>query len=258
MVLRLGQLIYTSFAGFGFKVLSSSQVPDVIQHLFLHRIVYQYWNEYRPPDFGYRAAFIHQVNADYTLFGWVYNDGLDDLGRGYVPYFVCYALTETLGTAQLEIIFRCLQHGPLTWVDRQALPESLAEITIPDTWSDQAVAAGVTLPPQIREQAQLTLQHQKLLTVLVPHREQTKQTPSVGVLFNPQTVHRSTVSAGLFGVNRIHQGARTIDPAIVESGALAIHQLFDHRMGMREIQITSGETLTTIRLRWNKTLSLGS
>jgi hypothetical protein len=39
---------------------------------------------------------------------------------------------------------------------------------------------------------------------------------------------------------------------------LAIHQLFDHRMGMREIQITSGETLTTIRLRWNKTLSLGS
>ncbi len=45
----LGQLVYTSFPGVGFKALVSAQVPPQIQQAFIEQVVYQYWDSYNPP-----------------------------------------------------------------------------------------------------------------------------------------------------------------------------------------------------------------
>jgi len=47
---------------------------------------------YKPPKAGYRAVYVYQVTLEHNLFGWLYNDGMDDLGRSHIPYFLCYYL----------------------------------------------------------------------------------------------------------------------------------------------------------------------
>ena len=105
MPVLLNQLVYTSFSEVGFRAISSIQVPTQIQQAFIQQVVYKYWDSYDPPRSGYRAAYVHQVSPEHTLFGWMYNDGHDDLGRSHVPYFVCYYLAELLDAVQLENIF---------------------------------------------------------------------------------------------------------------------------------------------------------
>jgi len=103
MSLLLGQLVYTSFPRVGFKTLSA-EVPTQIKQAFIQQIVYQHWNSISLKA-GYRAAYVYQVTLEHNLFGWLYNDGMDDLGRSHIPYFLCYYLAERLNTAQLKYFY---------------------------------------------------------------------------------------------------------------------------------------------------------
>lgn len=168
----LGQLVYTSFSGVGFKALASAQVPPQIQQAFIEQVVYQYWDSYNPPGFGFRAAYLYQVTHEQTLFGWLFNDGLDDLGRGHVPYFICYCLSEPLHVSQLEKIFTCLQRGPVALINRQCLPATLEPIFAPGSLDYQPIRRGVGIPLEVHKQGYAALQQGSLLDLFIPLDEQ--------------------------------------------------------------------------------------
>lgn len=142
----LGQLIYTSFAKVGFQTLTSAEVPPEVRQVFIEQIVYQYWDSYNPPPADYRAAYLHPINGDRILFGWLYNDGADDLGRAHVPYFVCYYLA---GVPDLPFILECLAAGPIQMFDRQTMPDSVERVVIDDLYA--AIRPGVTIQEQLQE-----------------------------------------------------------------------------------------------------------
>ena len=172
MPLLLGQLVYTSFPGVGFRVFASTQVPSEIQQAFIHKVVYQHWDSHNPPTSGYRSAYLHQVTLEHTLFGWLYNDGSDDLGRSHVPYFVCYYYSGLVDAVQLENILTCLHSGPVALIDREILPVSLETRVAPDLWSYQPARKGVAIPSGVRERSQVALKQGRLLDVFVPVNEQ--------------------------------------------------------------------------------------
>lgn len=164
----LDQLVYTSFAEVGFKVFTSTHVTTEIQLAFMQQVVYQHWNSYNPPSSGYQAAYIHQVTPEHSLFGWLYNDGADDLGRSDVPYFLCYSLAEPLDAVQLENIFICLHKGPVALIDRKRPPDALETIVAPDLWSYQPARRGVAIPSSERQRSHVALKQRKLLDLFVP------------------------------------------------------------------------------------------
>ncbi|QLE57665.1 WD40 repeat domain-containing protein [Nostoc sp. TCL26-01] len=165
--LRLGQLIHTSFPFVGFRTVASPHIPTEIQQTFLEKVVYQYWDSYNPPSPGYRAAYLHQVTLEHTLFGWLYNDGLDDFGRSDVPYFICYYLAGKLQPSHLENILICLCTGPVRLIDRHNIPDAIDSLVVPDLWSYQPAQNGVKIPSEIIEQSQHSLQQRKLLNLFV-------------------------------------------------------------------------------------------
>lgn len=171
MDLLLGQLIYTSFPKEGFRSLASAQVPTKIQQAFIQQVVFQYWNSYNPPKSGYRAVYLHQVTPERSLFGWLYNDGADDMRRNHVPYFICYYLAEPLYAFQLENIFTCLHNGPVALIDRQRLPAKLETMVLPDLWSYQGARPGVPIPTGVFKRSQIA-QPGELLDLFVPVDEQ--------------------------------------------------------------------------------------
>ncbi len=166
MSLLLGQLIYTSFAKIGFQALTSAEVPCKVCQTFIEQIVHQYWDSYSPPPVDYRAAYIYQISANQTLFGWLYNDGTDDFKRSHVPYFVCYYLSESLSLAQLKSIFTCLLIGPVEQLDRDAPPDTITSIEIPaESYRSARPGVGVFAP--VQEQGYLSVQQGKLFRMLV-------------------------------------------------------------------------------------------
>jgi predicted regulator of Ras-like GTPase activity (Roadblock/LC7/MglB family) len=167
MPLVVSQLIYTSFPDLGFKLLTSAGIPQEIQTTFIEQIVYRYWDSYNPPMSGYRAAYLQQINIESSLFGWLYNDENDDLGRFHIPFFICYYLPKRLYAKQLNQIFALLYRGPLKTIDRHNLPASLESTVLPDLWSYQPARIGVEIPASIRQQSHTQLQHGKLLDLFV-------------------------------------------------------------------------------------------
>ncbi|MFH7030318.1 MAG: WD40 repeat domain-containing protein [Heteroscytonema crispum UTEX LB 1556] len=165
MSLLLGQLVYTSFAGVGFKTLNSPEVPAEIQQAFIEQVVYQYWDFCNPPSSDYRAVYLHQLTPEDSLFGWLYNDGLDDFGRSDVPYFVCYYFAGLLEPLHLENIFTCLHNGPVELVDRQSPAVAVENLVAPDLWSYQSVRPGVQIPLAVRKRTYAALQQGKLLNL---------------------------------------------------------------------------------------------
>jgi hypothetical protein len=171
MPLLLGQLVYTSFPIVGFRTLTSGQVPIGIQQAFIQEVVHQHWNSYNPPELEYRAAYLYQVAQEHSLFGWVYNDGLDDVGRSHVPYFICYYLAEQLHAVQLEAIFTYLHRGPLELIDRQSPPAALETVAVSNLrtlWSYQPARIGVTIPADVYERSHRALKQRRLLNLFVP------------------------------------------------------------------------------------------
>ncbi len=179
MHLLIGQIVYTSLVGVGFKSLASSQVSREVQQAFIQRVAAKYWDASNPPKSGYRAVYLHQLTAEHTLFGWLYNDGVDDVGCNHVPYFLCYYLAEPLLDFHLENIFDCLQKGPLGLIERQNLPSSLETIVIQtpwtfnkDFWSYQPVRPGVEIPLVVRVHSHIDLKQRELLNMFLPITEQ--------------------------------------------------------------------------------------
>lgn len=158
------QLVYTSFARAGFKVLTSARVTMEIQLAFT-QMVYRHWDSYNPPSSEYQAAYLHQVTPEHSLFGWLYNDETDDFGRKGVPYFLCYYLADRLDAVQLENIFNCLQKGPVALTDRHSA--TLETIVAPDLWSYQPVRRGLTIPASVRKHTQAALKERRLLDLFV-------------------------------------------------------------------------------------------
>lgn len=151
--------------------LVSAGIPTKIRQAFMEQVVYQYWDSYNPPKAGYRAAYLHQLTPEDSLFGWLYNDEMDDLGRTHLPYFVCYYLEGSLQTVQLENILTCLHTGPVAQIDRQTPPTTLENIVIPDLCSYQPVRMGVTIASGVREQSHIALKQRTLLGLYVPVNE---------------------------------------------------------------------------------------
>jgi WD40 repeat protein len=130
-------------------------------------VVYQRWDSYNPPRFGYRAAYLHQVTLEDSLFGWLYNDGQDDFGRSQVPYFVCYYYSGRLHAVQLENIFNCLDRGPVALIDQQ-LPAALEPIVFPDLVGYQPSRIGVVIPSDVRDRSYVAIEQRRLLDLFVP------------------------------------------------------------------------------------------
>lgn len=166
MSLLLGQLIYTNFAELGFQALTSAEVPIEIRQEFIKQIVQQHWDSYSLSSTDYRAAYLHQISPNQTLFGWLYNDGVDDFGGSHVPYFVCYYLAETLQSSELKAIFTCLLKGPSHLVDRQSPPHILKGVEISDKYY-QSARPGVGIFASIQEQGYLSVQQGKLFQMFV-------------------------------------------------------------------------------------------
>ncbi|WP_427156957.1 WD40 repeat domain-containing protein [Aliinostoc sp. HNIBRCY26] len=165
--LRLGQLIHTSFPVVGFRTVVSGGITPEIQQAFLEQIVYQYWDSYEPPSPGYRAAYLHQLNPEQSLFGWLYNDGLDDFGRNDVPFFICYYLAGKLQPIQLENILICLCTGPVRLINRNNFPECIDSLVIPDLWSYQPARIGVKIPQAIIDKSRVSFEHDELIKLFV-------------------------------------------------------------------------------------------
>lgn len=168
MLQSLGQLVYTSFPKIGFRHFSSAQIPKEIQHAFVHQVVYLRWNSYNPPAADYRAAYLYQIDPHHTLFGWLYGDGTDDVGRN-VPYFIGYYLNEPLTAEHLDGIFICLQRGPLALVNQHDLGNGVLEnVSIADVHGYPPARRGVDIPEDIRNYSRTFLQMQELLNIFVP------------------------------------------------------------------------------------------
>lgn len=172
MPLILGQIVYTSFTGIGFRLLASAQVPSEFQQAFIEQVAFRYWDSYNPPESGYRAAYLYQVSPENVLFGWLYNDGVDDMERIHVPYFHCYYLTGPLHAILLENIFTCLHKGPVSLIDRLCLPAKFDTINLGNFWSYQPARPGVAIALDVRKRSHIEIKQGKLLALFVPVDEQ--------------------------------------------------------------------------------------
>ncbi|WP_164928973.1 hypothetical protein [Gloeobacter violaceus] len=167
-MLTFGQLVYTSVAGQGFQLFASAGVPPEVRRVFLEQVVERHWNPYELPQQGYRSVYLHQAGSGHQLFGWLYDDGGDEFGRGHVPYFLCYYLEDTLDATKLENVFTCLQRGPAAIDDRRCLPERIEAVPAPDLWSYRPERPGVMIPAQARTAGHRLLEEGHLVHLYIP------------------------------------------------------------------------------------------
>lgn len=165
--LQVKQLIYTSFCSRGFTLLTSKNVPKFVQQSFFKRFVQTFWDPYLPPSSDYRAAYLYQMPSDVqgTLFGWLYHDGFDEIGRSDIPYFIAYYLAGILPPSQLSAILTILEQGPVSWVDRQETLTDLTleTLTISDVRQNMPKRTGVSVPTAIRVQSYESMQSRILI-----------------------------------------------------------------------------------------------
>ncbi|MCM1982437.1 caspase family protein [Lyngbya confervoides] len=158
MSLTVGQLLYASFPGMGCRVVASRQVPANVKQAFVEDVVHQHWDADRSFLPGYRAAYLHQVSPEHTLFGWMYQDDIPtEVGRSSFPYFVCYHCSGVLDGESLETIFHCLEKGPVDSLDTTQVAVDLARVAIPDTLDYRPAQQGVKLPSSSYARCRLLL-----------------------------------------------------------------------------------------------------
>lgn len=186
--LILKQLIYTSFSERGFTLLTSKNVPLLVQQSFTQRFIQSSWDPYLPPTSDYRAGYLFQMPPETagTLFGWLYHDGYDEIGRSDIPYFIAYYLPGVLQPTQLSVILTCLEQGPISWIDRS---NSFKEITletlkIEDVRNNKPVRQGVVIPTAIRVQSFEAMHSQVLMDYFFANTNE--QQSLVNVQSHPQ------------------------------------------------------------------------
>ncbi len=230
MYLFLGQLVYTSFALRGFRTLASTSVPLEIQQAFMQRVS-QYWDSYNPPPPGYRAVYLYQVSPEQTLFGWLYNDGADDIGRSDVPLFVCYYLTEPLFEFQLANIFTCLEKGPVALIDRHNPSTCLKTKVIPNLWSYQPARAGVAIGLAVRQRSFFALRQGELLEMFVPVYEQETVIDLNGRTYEQQIATLSIyTSYVIYGLNLDTTDLDAQKPTPDETTAIQVYQSYKQQL----------------------------
>jgi hypothetical protein len=170
MSLILGQLVYTSFPKGELKILTSEGVSPDVRDAFIERVT-EYWAAKGPSRPGYHCVYLHQITREKTLFGWLYNDDIDEIGRSHRPYFIGYYLTGPLTLSKLKNIFTLLEQGPSYEIDRQNPPEHLEPVVAPDLWNYQPVRAGVAIPAQVSERSFRVLGKGQLIDFFVSHLE---------------------------------------------------------------------------------------
>ncbi|MBC7881134.1 MAG: WD40 repeat domain-containing protein [Anaerolineae bacterium] len=169
-----GQLVYTSFIDKGFQLLTSEGFEPDLGQVFLERIFIPLWNVYEPPPLDFKAVFVLTISEDSVLFGWIYNDGPDDLGRAHVPYCVCYLAYGPLTPLQFEQLLTCLERGPTApLVNRWSAPA----MPLPVVLHEPAFRLGVPLNEARRSEARATYLTSGVLWS--PGRSNTYQAESV-------------------------------------------------------------------------------
>jgi hypothetical protein len=165
MSLVVGQIVYSSFPQIGYQVFANSEIPERVQSAFVEDIVHKHWDVYEPPPPGYKAGFIHQIQTDHTLFGWLFDDGDDDHGRPHTPYCLGYYLNQPLDNEVVDLVTQCLQKGPITLISRQRVPAAQPEQI--ELVSDyESAAPGITFTDVQQQQIQRWVQQQLLLRCL--------------------------------------------------------------------------------------------
>lgn len=231
MYLLFGQLVYTSFAGRGFKTLASAHVPSEIQQAFMQRVVSQYWDSYNPPAAGYRAVYLHQLAPEQTLFGWLYNDGSDDIGRGNVPYFVCYYVTEPLFDFQLANIFTCLEKGPIALIDRHNPTAYLETQSVPNLWNYQPARAGVSIGLHTRQRSYFALREGELLELFVPVYEQETVIDLNGQTYEQQIANLSIYTRYVIDAIKLEPTLSSEDQsADIKTSAIQTYQSYKQKL----------------------------
>ena len=257
MYLLLGQIVYTSFAGRGFMSLASGQVPAKIEEAFRQRIVSYYWDSYNPPVLGYRAAYLHQVTPKQNLFGWLYHDGEDDIGRNDVPYFVCYYLAEPLSDFQLANIFTCLERGPIALIDRHSPTAYLETKVLPDLWSYQPVRPGVAIPLDVRQRNYTALRLGKLVDMFVPIYEQETVIDLQGQAHKQQAANFSTYSSYIIDGLNVDPINAHEENTVIPNASIQAYQSFSQKLQLHKIFLAKNNQLN-YQNRINTRSSLGT
>ena len=251
MVVQVEQLVYTSFPEIGFKSVASNHIPPKVQENFVQTVVDQYWDAYNPPSTVFRAVYLRQLSAQESLFGWLYNDGTDDVGRSHVPYFISYYLVQELDDRHLNLIFDCLERGPLAVVDRQQLPPTLEPIEIPDSCHYLPAQPGVVIPSATRARSRLLLDKKRLLEFCIqfdpketsgeaapesPLPQLLQSATQPGLVLEPPTAMPTVKLALLIGVSEYGPGFHRLPGAIKDVEALQEVLGHPERGGFTEVQ----------------------
>jgi len=170
----INQIAYTSFTEVGFHLFTSGCVPLQIKHIFLKQIVYRYWKAEEHKSLSFRAIYLLQVAPEQWLFGWLYNDMLDNVGQSYIPYFICYYLAEPLYAFRIEKVFAYLQKGPVELIDPHSISVSLKPLMLKDLSLYEEARPGVLISWEIRQQIYKALKEGKLIDIFIPLNQQQK------------------------------------------------------------------------------------
>jgi WD40 repeat protein len=178
MSLSVEQLVYTSFPDLGNRVLTSKNLPQAIQQSFMQAVVHPYWQRQSlmepalagqsPGGRIIRAAYLHQLLPEQTLFGWLYSDPSVQDSEDCTTHFVCYYLTQKLDGLLLDGIFNCLETGPEIQLEGLEGSEGLESVTLPTSGEYTATRLGVSIPSSVRARSRLLLYKEKLLQFSVP------------------------------------------------------------------------------------------
>lgn len=170
MPFSVSPLIYTSFPKVGFQLVSCAGTPPAVETALVKQVVHANWDPYLPPPSDFRSVFVHQVSLRQTLFGWLINDGVDDLGREHTPYCLSYFLAQVLDVADLEAILGYLAQGPIVKLDRGQMPTAIAPIELPNLDAYQPEFAGVSVPQEICDRSFTNLAHHHFIQFIHGNR----------------------------------------------------------------------------------------
>ncbi len=167
MPVTFGQLLYTESPEIGLQLRAGAEFPIALQQAFVDEIVAAHWNAEAPQPINFRAAFLHQIAADQTIFGWMYVE-TDSLPPYAIPLFIGYCLNEPLNGLKLELIAEILTQGPVQAVPLPTLPEAIAAIEVDEALDYRATRLGVAIPSSIVARSRLQFDKGNLLNFFVP------------------------------------------------------------------------------------------
>lgn len=177
MVLKVDQILFTSFVGKGFMLLASDATPESVKDSFCENVVYKYWDHYGPLKGFNRAVYFYQFSRIDTIFGWQYNEGVDEFGRCEIPCFLGYYFSGEINDALLVSAFDTLERGPLEFSETQNALVSLNRLELNFLYDYPQVRTGVPIPRKLKEFSRGALTQGELIDFYLPIKFQTEINP---------------------------------------------------------------------------------